>query len=164
MTYYVVAPDGQKYGPGDVVTLNQWAQQGRVLPTTVLEDASTGARFAASQVPGMTFAPAPANDFAQPPSYQQYPRMGYGVSDNGDSDYQKALIFGILGLLCCPLIFSSIGIYFASLGVIAAALVYEHLEARRGDVASVNRAFFQANAVVGAAFVAGTFFDHFAIA
>jgi hypothetical protein len=115
MTYYVVAPDGQKYGPGDVVTLNQWAQQGRVLPTTVLEDASTGARFAASQVPGMTFAPAPANDFAQPPSYQQYPRMGYGVSDNGDSDYQKALIFGILGLLCCPLIFSSIGIYFASL-------------------------------------------------
>jgi hypothetical protein len=115
MTYYVVAPDGQKYGPGDVVTLNQWAQQGRVLPTTVLEDASTGARFAASQVPGMTFAPAPTNDFAQPPSYQQYPRMGYGVSDNGDSDYQKALIFGILGLLCCPLIFSSIGIYFASL-------------------------------------------------
>jgi 4-hydroxybenzoate polyprenyltransferase len=56
------------------------------------------------------------------------------------------------------------GIYFASLGVIAAALIYEHLEARRGDVASVNRAFFQANAVVGAAFVAGTFFDHFAIA
>ncbi len=52
--------------------------------------------------------------------------------------------------------------YFVSLGVIAAALFYEHLEARRGDVTSINRAFFQANALVGAAFVAGTFFDHFA--
>ena len=115
MTYYVVSADGQKYGPGDVVTLNQWAQQGRVLPTTVLEDAATGARFAASQVPGMVFAPAPGSDYAQPPTYQQYPRAGYGVSDSGDGDYQKALIFGILGLLCCPLIFSSIGIYYASL-------------------------------------------------
>ncbi len=115
MTYYVVSADGQKYGPGDVVTLNQWAQQGRVLPTTVLEDAATGARFAASQVPGMVFAPAPGSDYAQPPTYQQYPRTGYGVSDSGDGDYQKALIFGILGLLCCPLIFSSIGIYYASL-------------------------------------------------
>jgi hypothetical protein len=115
MNYYVVGPDGQKYGPGDVVVLNQWAQQGRVTPTTVLEDAATGARFAASQVQGMVFAPAPGSDYAQPPTYQQYPRTGYGVSDSGDGDYQKALIFGILGLLCCPLIFSSIGIYYASL-------------------------------------------------
>lgn len=53
-------------------------------------------------------------------------------------------------------------IYFASLGVIAAALAYEHLEARRGDVQSINRAFFRANAIVGAAFVAGTFFDQLA--
>ena len=52
-------------------------------------------------------------------------------------------------------------IYFASMGIIAAALFYEHLEARRGDVASINRAFFHANAIVGAAFIAGTFFDHF---
>jgi hypothetical protein len=118
MNYYVVAPDGQKYGPGDVVMLNQWAQQGRVLPTTVVEDSSTGARFAASQVPGIMFAPVSVGQdsySAQPPGYQQYPRTGYGVMDNGDGDYQKALIFGILGLLCCPLIFSSIGIYFASL-------------------------------------------------
>ena len=53
-------------------------------------------------------------------------------------------------------------IYFASLGVIAAALFYEPLEARRGDITSINRAFFQANAIVGTAFVAGTFFDHLA--
>lgn len=111
MTYYVVAPDGQKYGPGDIVQLNQWVQQGRVLPTTLLEDASTGARYAASQVPGLTFMP----EQPQAPSFQQYPRTGYGVADNGDGDYQKALILGIVGFLCCPVIFSSIGIYFGSL-------------------------------------------------
>ena len=115
MNYYVVGPDGQKYGPGDVVVLNQWAQQGRVTPTTVLEDSATGARFAASQVPGMTFAPAQSNDFNQPPNYQQYPRQGYGILDNGDGDYQKALIFGIIGFLCCPIFISPIGIYYASL-------------------------------------------------
>ncbi|MCK9588675.1 MAG: UbiA-like polyprenyltransferase [Terrimicrobiaceae bacterium] len=50
--------------------------------------------------------------------------------------------------------------YFVSLGVVTAALFYEHIEARRGDVAAINRAFFQANAIVGVAFVAGTFLDH----
>ena len=116
MAYYVVAPDGQKYGPGDVVILNQWAQQGRVLPSTILEDASTGARVPASQVPGMIFAAEPnSGGFSAPPNYQQYPRQGYGIADNGDGDYQKALVFGIIGLLCCPVVFSSIGIYYASL-------------------------------------------------
>ena len=50
-------------------------------------------------------------------------------------------------------------IYFLSLGVMVAALFYEHTEARRGDVASINRAFFRANAIVGLAFAAGTFID-----
>lgn len=53
-------------------------------------------------------------------------------------------------------------IYFVSLAVVVAALFYEHTEARRGDIASINRAFFLANAIVGIAFVAGTFFDHLA--
>ena len=52
-------------------------------------------------------------------------------------------------------------VYFASLGIVTTALFYEHIEARRGDVLSINRAFFQANAIVGVAFVAGTFLDHF---
>lgn len=49
--------------------------------------------------------------------------------------------------------------YALALVVVLAALIYEHLEARRGDLAAINRAFFQANAVVGVAFVAGTFLD-----
>ncbi len=49
--------------------------------------------------------------------------------------------------------------YALALGVIFAALVYEHLEARRGSVESINRAFFQANAAVGVAFVVGILLD-----
>ena len=52
-------------------------------------------------------------------------------------------------------------VYYLSLGVVTAALVYEHFEARRGDITSINRAFFRANAIVGVAFVAGTFLDRF---
>ncbi|MBE2203269.1 MAG: UbiA family prenyltransferase [Chthoniobacterales bacterium] len=52
------------------------------------------------------------------------------------------------------------GVYFVSMGIVAAALCYEHLEARRGDIDSINRAFFHANTIVGVAFVAGTLLDH----
>jgi len=51
--------------------------------------------------------------------------------------------------------------YFSSLAIVLAALAYEHFEARRGNVESINRAFFQANAIVGIAFVAGTLLDCF---
>lgn len=54
--------------------------------------------------------------------------------------------------------------YFSSLGIVTAALLFEHIEARRGDIGSINRAFFHANTIVGAAFVAGTFLDHVAAA
>lgn len=51
--------------------------------------------------------------------------------------------------------------YGVALMVIAGALVYEHREARRGTVDSINRAFFQANAAVGLVFVLGIVFDVF---
>lgn len=47
----------------------------------------------------------------------------------------------------------------ASLLVVAGALAYEHRVARLRDVGAVNRAFFNANAVVGVAFVAGILWD-----
>jgi 4-hydroxybenzoate polyprenyltransferase len=49
--------------------------------------------------------------------------------------------------------------YSIAMGVVAAALVYEHRAAARRDVLAVNRAFFEANAVVGIAFVLGIFWD-----
>lgn len=47
----------------------------------------------------------------------------------------------------------------ASLLVVAGALAYEHRIASRRDVGAVNHAFFNANAVVGVAFVVGIALD-----
>ncbi|MEQ1860977.1 MAG: UbiA-like polyprenyltransferase [Chthoniobacteraceae bacterium] len=49
--------------------------------------------------------------------------------------------------------------FCASLLAVAGALFYEHRVARRRDIGAVNRAFFNANAVVGVAFVLGVALD-----
>jgi len=74
MEYYVIGPDGSKYGPATLETLNKWAAQGRVTATTIIERASDGVRGAASLLPGLAIpagstppaaAPGPAS--APPP-------------------------------------------------------------------------------------------------
>ena len=50
-------------------------------------------------------------------------------------------------------------LYYAVLPAIAAALVYEHLSARRLDLVGINRAFFQSNAFVSAVFVVAVAVD-----
>lgn len=57
--YYVIGDGGAKFGPADVPTLKQWVTEGRVLPTTMLEDAVTGLVSAASENPEL-FPPAGA--------------------------------------------------------------------------------------------------------
>lgn len=49
--------------------------------------------------------------------------------------------------------------FWIAMLVVAGALVYEHRAASRRDLGGVNRAFFEANAVVGIAFVLGIFWD-----
>ena len=49
--------------------------------------------------------------------------------------------------------------FYASLGLVAGALLYEHRSAARLDVAAINRAFFASNAFVGVVFVLGIFTD-----
>ena len=49
--------------------------------------------------------------------------------------------------------------FYASLVLIAGALIYEHRSAARFDVAAINRAFFASNAFVGVVFVLGIFVD-----
>ena len=51
--FFVVLPDGQKFGPADLRTLNQWASEGRILATSIIEDAQTGQRLHASSLPGL---------------------------------------------------------------------------------------------------------------
>ena len=50
-------------------------------------------------------------------------------------------------------------VYFGSLALIAAALVFEQRSARSLDVRGINRAFFQSNAFVSVVFVAAVFLD-----
>jgi 4-hydroxybenzoate polyprenyltransferase len=50
-------------------------------------------------------------------------------------------------------------IYYAAMPVVAAALIYEHRSARRLDLAGINRAFFNSNALVSAVFLIATCLD-----
>ena len=52
-------------------------------------------------------------------------------------------------------------VYFGSLVLIAAALIFEQHSARSLDVRGINRAFFQSNAFVSVVFVAAVFLDVF---
>jgi 4-hydroxybenzoate polyprenyltransferase len=66
-------------------------------------------------------------------------------------------MFGVLALFGW-LAGLGLGFWIAML-IVAGALVYEHRAAGRRDVGGVNQAFFEANAIVGIAFVLGIFWD-----
>lgn len=118
MQYYVIAPDGQKYGPADVPTLAQWAQEGRLDASTMLESALDGSRSPAASVPGIIAASA-GNPYATPAPGPQTTYSGPvgGAYDDGSGDVTKAWIFGALGIVCCGIILCPIGIYFGSQAV-----------------------------------------------
>ena len=127
MQYFVIAPDGQKYGPADVPTLNHWAEEGRIVSTTMLEDAATGQIVPATQLPGLMIVPtAPISANYQNP-HAAYPRgPAGGMFDNGDNDVRTAWTLAIIGLcmsfvmgICCSFlaifnVFSILGIVFSS--------------------------------------------------
>jgi hypothetical protein len=110
MRYYVLAPTGERYGPADISTLNEWAATNRLFPNSKLIEEMSGTVLAASAVSGLTFGqavpPAPGAVPMQPPApgmpYQpqpaSYPRPGYmpqaGIAT--DSGLKDLLIaFGI---------------------------------------------------------------------
>jgi len=70
-----------------------------------------------------------------------------------------ALAFG--GLVAFGVVAALSWMYFAAMPLIFAAFVWEHILARRGDAASINKAFFQANAFVGTVFVVAAFLGTF---
>ena len=103
--YYVISSDGQRYGPADLATLNEWASQGRLLAHQLVEEETTGVRYTASTLTGLTFgqqqtyqAPGQPN-----PGYASYPRAD-GSFDNGAEELKQAWICGVVGLCCCGLV------------------------------------------------------------
>lgn len=116
MQYYVISPDGQKYGPADVPTLAQWAQEGRINPDTMLESAQDASQVPASSVPGILpqVGANPYSGQAQPGPFTTYQRPTGYVGDNGQGDVTKAWIFAAIGFLCGCFPFSIAGIIFAN--------------------------------------------------
>lgn len=127
MSYFVVDPSGQQYGPADYALLTQWAAEGRVQPMTTIRDSATGQTMMASALPGLFPAtqsagpygsapsygsPYSSNPYQQPQQYAAYPRP-YGL-DDGSKDATASLVFGILSLVCCGVV----GLAFGILGLV----------------------------------------------
>lgn len=90
MQYYVLSQDGQKYGPGDVVTLQLWVNENRVLPDTLLEETGSGMKIAASSLPGLQFGFHGATPISTLPSNQQsHPAPLYGPGSLPQSSCQQ---------------------------------------------------------------------------
>jgi len=89
-TYWLLATDGNRYGPVDETTLAHWARDGRVVAGSVLQHEGSGARYYASQLPVVAAVLTPAS-YADPyagyqyqPYQQQYavqPAAGYAYGD-----------------------------------------------------------------------------------
>ena len=86
MRYFVILPDGQKFGPADLATLNQWITENRLGPQSMLAPEDGGPNIAASMVQGLVFpgsipqpGPTQANPSAQPgqPMSAAPPGTGY---------------------------------------------------------------------------------------
>jgi 4-hydroxybenzoate polyprenyltransferase len=82
--------------------------------------------------------------------YSLVPRLGFARSLRLAQGLHFAMFAGLVlfGLA------AHLGwLYFASMPVVAGALVYEHGSARQNDIAGVNRAFFNSNAFVSVVFL-----------
>jgi len=79
MEYYVIAPDGQQYGPASMDMLRQWVAENRITQATMLRHGPTGQTGNAGSVPGLFTSPAPvmAAPVASTPAYDPTFAAGY---------------------------------------------------------------------------------------
>ncbi|HLO99893.1 MAG TPA: GYF domain-containing protein [Fimbriimonas sp.] len=114
MQYWVIATDGQKYGPADVATLNTWVAQGRVTATTMVQELASGDQMLASQIPGILLVPYSGTQNYNNNYQNVYPRvMDPMGGKDGAKEVQTAWGLGVAGLLCCG-IFAIFGVIKAS--------------------------------------------------
>lgn len=100
MRYYVIAPDGSKFGPADLNTLKTWAAQGRIAPNTILEEEQSRQRVEARLVAGLFGAEVPS--FTQASAGRGGGRPEFGRrGDDGSSDILISYICSAMTLICC---------------------------------------------------------------
>lgn len=115
--YFVIADDGQKYGPADVPTLNSWIADNRLVPNQMLEEEASGMRVVASSVQGLVWpsAPNPGMPGAGAGTYGTvYNRPGGPVGDAGKSEMNKAWMLAICSVvfsLCCCCVSIPCGVF-----------------------------------------------------
>ena len=56
MNYFVVGPNGERYGPADLATLNQWVGEGRVKADSLVQAEGDIELVPASQIEGIALA------------------------------------------------------------------------------------------------------------
>lgn len=129
MRYFVLDDAGNQYGPADLLTLQQWVTEGRVLAATKLKEEMSGTVVPAGEVTGLTFpsaAPtmsAPTtgavkqdysqNPYESGPRPQQFAEYHRGGPVGTPVDTTPALIKSILATLCCCLPLGIASIVFA---------------------------------------------------
>lgn len=95
MSYYVVWPDGRRFGPADLVTLNQWASEGRISAESLIEDVVAGKTVPATMVAGLDFpmpdAPIAARQPEPPPPAQSYVQASPTESASGWQQVQPGV-------------------------------------------------------------------------
>ncbi|MFI5386350.1 MAG: hypothetical protein ACHQ50_09540 [Fimbriimonadales bacterium] len=100
MRYFVIAPDGSKYGPADIAMLRAWIAEGRIAPDTILEEAASRQRVPARMVAGLSFN-FEAPSFA-PPTTGGRGRPEFGAKvDDGSYDLLWSYICSALTIICC---------------------------------------------------------------
>lgn len=102
LRYFVIAPDGSKYGPADVNTLRQWLAQGRITPDTLLEEESSRQRFQAKLVAGLFAPEGPSSAVGYSrgtPKFEQ----GRGSGSDGSIDVFLSYACSAMSILCCGL-------------------------------------------------------------
>jgi hypothetical protein len=120
MQYFVVAPDGMKYGPADAETLKQWAAENRLEPNSLLEEAGTYQRLRADSVAGLFPAEEPATVPFEPPLIFENPPLSPAAaypratpSGLGSPELASAWVWTIVGIFV-PIILPIVGLRFAN--------------------------------------------------
>jgi hypothetical protein len=177
--YYVVHPDGSRYGPADLPTLQDWANEGRLVQATTLIDASTGQQMIAGRAPGLVWGHNPAahpsqatvlpGQMTQTPygggagQINQSPHGGYPRPNQPYGGYSAgrpkstlgmvALVCGISSILCLCLCMP-LGIISGIAGLIAASSARAKGDTNTGWYSALNIGGIALNAILLAIFFA----------